>query len=67
MKNTRQSPKDAILKQHIEISKAIEILTSELNKMTDSIDPDNANWKDVGEFARTAEIARDIIEQFQEN
>jgi hypothetical protein len=57
---------EALLDQHAMIQSAIEFLQVDLDKMSDSIDPNVATWADVADFARTADIARGVVDQYQE-
>ena len=59
------SAQQAIAKQIIDMQAAIDILTESVDELTGSIDPDNATWRDVAEFAMQADAARDLIERLR--
>jgi len=59
-------PAKALMKQYAIIAAAVELLQNELTAIEDT-DPDTATWATVGEHAKAADVARRIIEDFEEN
>ncbi|MCP4342923.1 MAG: hypothetical protein GY799_29580 [Desulfobulbaceae bacterium] len=57
----------AIISQQTTIAHAIELLQGKLESLTDSVNPDTASWRDVAEFAQTADMAAEIIARFEES
>jgi len=41
-------------------------LQGDLDAMTSDIDPDTESWRDVSKFAHVAEMARGVIERYEE-
>ena len=66
MKTATQAPADVIFDQHSTILEAIALLQGDLDAMTSDIDPDTESWRDVSKFAHVAEMARGIIERYEE-
>jgi len=60
------APTDVIFHQHSTILKAIALLQGDLDAMTSDIDPDTESWRDVSKFAHVAEMARGVIERYEE-
>jgi len=60
---TRNAAAEALNRQHMDIAQAIQLLTAELDSMPD---PDSATWPEVARFARAADIARYVIEVYEE-
>jgi hypothetical protein len=67
MKNiTKEKASDAILEQHMMIEKAIRLLQSDLEALEGTVSPNSESWVDVAKFAKTADIARGIINSYTE-
>lgn len=58
---------ETIQQQHATIAQAIELLQKELDSMTDSVNPDSANWGDVSEYAKAASLANEIIASYEDS
>ena len=66
MSTPTQLPADVIFDQHSAILEAIALLQGDLDAMTSDIDPDTESWRDVSKFAHVAEMARGIIERYED-
>lgn len=61
-----QTASDILMIQHATIERAIDLLQSKLDRMTDTVNPETSDWSDIGRFADTADAARCIIERYEE-
>jgi len=66
MNTPTQTAADVIFDQHSTILEAIALLQGDLDAMTSDIDPDTESWRDVSKFAHVAEMARGVIERYEE-
>lgn len=57
---------DVIADQHSTIREAIALFQIELDAMTSCVDPDTESWRDVSKFAHVADMARDVVESYEE-
>jgi hypothetical protein len=57
---------EVVQEQHAAILHAIQLLQNDLNEMTSKISPTTESWRDVVEYAHVAEMARGIIERYEE-
>lgn len=53
----------AVMRQMLDIQAAIELLESKIENITSTINPESATWRDVGEHAMTAELARKLVDE----
>ena len=60
------TPSYVLFSQHCNILQAISLLQHDANEMTDTINPGKADWQDVSKFAQTADLARSIIQHYEE-
>ena len=52
--------------QAAQIQKAIELMQADFDNMTATIDSETTSWADVAKYAQLADLARDIIERYEE-
>ena len=62
----KQTACEVVQEQHATILKAIQLLQGDLDVMTSEISPSTESWLDVSKFAHVADIARGIIERYDE-
>lgn len=57
---------EVVQAQHLDILNAIALLQADLDAMTGEISPMTENWEDARKYGRAADIARSVIEQYEE-
>jgi hypothetical protein len=58
---------EVVQAQHLAILNAIALLQADLDAMTGDVSPSTANWQDVCKYARAADIAKSVIERYEES
>ena len=56
---------ETMMDQMATIQAAIEALQAKMDAVTSSVNPDEANWRDVSKLAQSAEAAREVLERLQ--
>ena len=59
------TPTSALLAQRALIQQAIDLFQANLDLMTNSVNPDDANWVTVGIFQSAADAAQNAIERLK--
>ncbi len=59
------TPSEVIARHHTKIRRAIELLEDASQQITDTIDPDAAEWPDVWKVSAAAEAAAELIERLE--
>jgi hypothetical protein len=52
--------------QHMAILSAIQYLQGTLDEMTGSVDPFDAEWSDVGKYAKASDLAKEVVQAYEE-
>ncbi len=63
---TKRNPAYFVQRQADILIHAIELLQSDLDMLTGTIDPDTTSWIDVCRFAQSADNAMQLIEYYRE-
>ena len=66
MKTKSQTALEALLAQQAIIMEAIELLESESERITEEVDPENVDWNDVAQFAKIADLSRQLVNAMNE-
>jgi hemerythrin-like domain-containing protein len=61
-----QTASDILMDQHVTIQRAIDLLQSKLDRMTDTVNPETSDWSDIARFADAADAAKCVIERYEE-